>query len=253
MAYPAYGSNGTYTNSATASIALPYPATVNSGDLLIAYFGKDYTTNNSLASVATGWSRLTGAIGNTSPKTGSERWVTYLCYRRADGTETGNATFTFNAAPLSQCRGLQFRFTAVTSGGFPFERLNSYKVVSSTSAGTTYTAPGGTTTDTERLLATFTAVWNNTSVNTATSWTGNYLSTGQSVTFKVQTRQVATAQTVGDGTAGLGVSSVWTSTTVPLLPDLGGWKHNFLGVDNFNIHAISGEEVATIEAVNTVT
>jgi len=248
MAYPAYASNGGVTNSFLAStITTAFPGTVNAGDFLVMFSSKDMTTNNNVTVHPAGFS--TGPVEVSSYK-GSYALTTSMYYKRATGSESGTVSMTWAAAAYTYCTTIMYRYTGVVGGGWPFDDTDSDR---SAAAESSYTLKGLTTVDIERLMIGYALLYSSSTANTGTGWTSRHTNNAAGFYHKMQDRQVATAQTVGDTNPSItGTTSHWTSMTFALTPGA-GWPHDFLGVDNFGMSAICAVSLAEIAAVNSVT
>jgi len=248
MAYPVYSSNGGVVNAyQTATISIPFPGTINKGDFLVIFSSKDITTNNAVITHPSGFNA--GPVRISSYK-GSYALTTRMYYKRADGTESGTVNMVWEAAAYTYCTAVMYRFTGIVSGGFPFDFSSGTQ---STGASSTYTQKGGITTDIERFLLGYTILYSSSVANTVTSWTSRHIHNAAGYYHKLQDRQVATAQTVGDGNGTItGTTSHWISMTFALRSG-SGWSHNFLGVENFKMKKVSGLDMTSIESIDGVT
>lgn len=100
----AFVAAGTVTTGA-ASLAVPYPASIAAGQLLILSIANKYPTNTPIT--PSGWiapanNQFSGGAGGAAEDTGSVYITVYL--KIADGTETGNVTVTLTGANSSVAR-----------------------------------------------------------------------------------------------------------------------------------------------------
>lgn len=107
----AYDSSGAIVGfTTTTPIDVPYPATVNSGDILILH-ASEFNSNADITTPS-GWTEL------YKYDSGSFVWAYYI--KRADGTETGNLAVTVEGSSL-WAFGMISRWTGVTTSDPFFE------------------------------------------------------------------------------------------------------------------------------------
>lgn len=115
-------------------ITLSYPATVNSGDLLIALVGSDNTFGGDYWDTITGWTRI-GTCGDTTSDCSGAAY-----YRVADGSETGTVDFT-EGGFTNNATGYMLRI----SGADGTNPINDSAFGQSSSSSSSHTAPSVTT------------------------------------------------------------------------------------------------------------
>ena len=151
----AYVSSGTLLAQNAASHDVPYPATVNAGDLLVLHA----SSNGSAVSAVSGWVEVYRETVISNPKGG-------LWYKVADGTEGGTtqnittATATATSAQIHRYTGVDT--TTPTDG--------TATNVSSATTGTSIVLPSITTTSANTMLVYASSV--NSSTTQVSSTTG---------------------------------------------------------------------------------
>lgn len=141
MAAPVFQQSSTYTTANAAGDVgppIPFPATVNADDVLVAACISDAGSGRFQA--PSGWA---GIIGNS---------YLSLFWKRAVGTESGTQTFPTDqpASPTFWMGGVMYRFSGCITTGTPFE-LNAGTSIS-TSTTVPIPALSGNTTGIDRLV-----------------------------------------------------------------------------------------------------
>ena len=209
MAYPQYAGNGGTGGGVDDFVDIPFPATVNQYDILVATV---LDADDDTFIVPTGWAEVATVNGAIASTVG-------VFWRRADGTETGVQRFYSNSASGLVIGGVMARFTGCVRTGTPYEGLATEGVEFSNPVR----LPSVVTTGIERLVSAFIGIEDNKTLAQATSYTQQYHlldTTGSDFALGLQTRQVPTAQTVGAQTAALelNVAENWATINIALIP-----------------------------------
>ena len=194
MAVPVFDSSGALTLATNdSSIEVDYPATVNSGDMLILTFAE---RNSTIPGVPTGFTLV-------DSMTQSGQHSIAVWKRVADGTETGSVTISTAASSLQM--GRMHRFTGADSS-------EDADTVGATSRDPAH--PDTTTTGTDRLAVAVTFVNDDDAASSFTGETGGDFTldiddttiVGQDGGLSMQTASMATSGTISGGTWGTPIS-----------------------------------------------
>lgn len=211
MAAPVFGTAGTYlTGASSTSAAVPVPASVASGDIILVGL---YKENTAAVTQPAGFTQVTNSpVATTGSVSELSVW-----WKRASGADSGTYSFSWTGSAWTEASAI--RITGGLSSGTPTE-VNNFAQVSS--ATTTSPAVSGTTADVDRLLVWFGTNFDGGGTVTApTGFTGRdgRTSSGTPGTIAVATKTQAGAGTTGSVTATWNVSSVLTAGLVAILPD----------------------------------
>ena len=207
MAAPAYRSGTAVTNGTSTSCALSLPSGFASNDILVAVVFKENTA--AFNATPTGFALVTGGR-NTN-----DAYSVDIYWKRADGTETGNQSFTWTGSvPRS---GYMVAISGCITSGDPWDPATLAAWASNSSAGV-IDANTVTTTVAETLLL---GVY--TIDNGGTTWTS-----GSSMTERIdngdtylQTVEQASAGATGAKSATPSNTNIRKALLVPLQPDAG--------------------------------
>lgn len=214
MAAPAFGTAGTYLVAGdVTSAAVPVPASVASGDIILVGIYKESTVT---IIPPAGFTQVTNSPVAT---TGSVSQLS-VWWKRASAADTG--TYTFSWTPSTYCEATSIRVTGGLSSGTPTEVNNFAQVSTATTASP---AVSGTTADVDRLLVWFGTNFDGGGQVTAPSgFTGRDGRTSGATpgTIAVATKTQSAAGATGSVTGTWNVSSVLNAGLVAILPDTGG-------------------------------
>lgn len=116
MAYPLYEDNGgIVAASFTGNLNIPFPATVNSNDILIACISI-YSSGGSFTPPS-GWVSIHIDGGGSL--------ATEVFWLRADGTESGTTLFVGDPSMNQGISGIIYRYSGCVTSGTPYEQLTS--------------------------------------------------------------------------------------------------------------------------------
>lgn len=186
MAIPVFDSSGAAASGAGSTLAVDYPATVNSGDVLIFTYTVESTTAPDTPSGFTLVDSTTTGLGDTVG--------TYVWWKVAAGTESGSETITKNVSVDSI--GRMHRFTGADS-----------EEASATSADRSKTIDHAdvTTTGSDRLAIAVTGVNADESAASFTGETGGDFTLdvddlGTDIKISMQTADMSSSGTISGGT-----------------------------------------------------
>ena len=231
----AYASKGTIGHAVGGNVDVPYPATVNNGDVLIL----QCVNFSSGATITTpsGWTELF-----KSAKQSSFVWAYYI--KRADGTETGNLTVTM-ASGLNSL-GMISRWTGCKLTGTFYEDEDSTDHQQSSTA----TTSAVTSTGDDHLAVALTTVHDDVSIG---AWSGSFVqdfeddgTDGYGWAMEAASQQKYSAGTVAAETSSLGGTDYHCVCTLFLIPEPEGYPNKVAGVENVG-------KVSTVEAANIST
>lgn len=111
-AIPVFEQSGTSATSLVATLAIPFPTTVNADDILVVQILRRNAGLTYL--VPTGWTEI---YQSTSTTAGSAFW------KRATGSESGSETFTYDDGGTNTDLnfGVMHRFSGCVTTGTPYE------------------------------------------------------------------------------------------------------------------------------------
>lgn len=208
MAYPVYESSGNIADGADFSVDVPYPATVNDKDILIACL---LDADNDTFTVPADWALILEDGSNSNCSTA---WM----WLRADGTELGTVTFASQLNAGAGVYGVMHRFSGcIETDVPPFEDSDQTLVIQDT----TYTRPAVTTSAAERLGVCAVNIEDNMSPSPCAGWTerDEQSSTlGGDCTLQIQDKQIAAATTETSQTAAVGGDDYHGVVVFALLP-----------------------------------
>lgn len=140
---PSYANSGAWASALTTSVAIPYPASVAAGDLLVTMVAGRYS--NSTVTTLAGFTARTdqtaagnGGTGTNALNTGTSKARIFT--KEAAGSETGSATWTISG---NNFQGVTSRFTKAATA--TWDVLGAVGV--DTTLDTTYSAVAATTLD----------------------------------------------------------------------------------------------------------
>jgi hypothetical protein len=228
MAYPQYAGNGGIAAAQDDYVDVPYPATVNQYDILIAIV---QDSDNDTFITPTGWNEIT-TVNGSSASTLAAFW------RRADGTETGTQRFYSNSAAGLVIGGVMARFTSCIRTGTPYGAL----VTNGITFSDTVTIPVINTLGDERLVVACIGVEDDKTLADSPDYTTQFHlldTTGSDFALGCRTQEVVSPQAIPASDALLegSVSENWGVIAVSLIPPT---NHKLAGAINAHSTA-SGE------------
>lgn len=203
----------TAIGTGTTSLDLIYPANITAGDILIAQIEVDDAQNAPTITPPEGWVKGDSVISGTYT-----RYKFAWYWKRADGTETGNASFAGGGNEMM--KGIMSKFSGCIATGNPYESIaNSGVVISGTLTSQEITTLGA-----NRLAVCLALVLDDNTLsanmtNYATLFSGNSLvgsPDGQLIVFGLD---VAVAGTIAADSATNSASDAHAIFTFALIPE----------------------------------
>ncbi len=212
MASPTFAAAGAGAASVSGSVAVPYPSSLVSGDLLVLHLA---TRGMGALSVPSGWTSLTSNTSATNVKE-------FALYKWSTGTETGTQNVTFLGGFASRGEfGRMYRFSNPKQTS-PFEGTGSSTGTSATIADQTVT-----TTAASRIAVNLVALASNQTIGAFSGESGGtwveavseYNSaSGLGITMQLQTADMPSTGTIDGGTVSVGTSGDFVVIGFAILP-----------------------------------
>ena len=211
MAYPAFKGVGTMVGSGTASVDVPFPATVDEFDIcIVSLLDADDDTFTEPAD----WNIILeqGAESNCS--------VCWMWYRAAGGEGGGSQVFASQLDAGSGVFGVMYSFSGChTTDVPPYEDPDQETVVQDT----TYTAPALTTSGLQRLGVTLVNVEDNVTIANRAGWNEDDEQTddtGGDAAMEAQSLQIPSDTTIASSGGALGGNDYHASVVFALIPSV---------------------------------